>query len=33
MAPPDAADKNPDVFTHRLVIMLQSRDATVPPAD
>jgi hypothetical protein len=33
MAPPDARDKNPDVFIGKLVVMLQSRDATAPPAD
>lgn len=33
MAPPNAVDKNPDVFIHKLVVMLQSRDATAPPAD
>ncbi len=33
MAPPDAADKNPDVYSDKLVVMLQSRDATAPPAD
>jgi hypothetical protein len=30
---PDARDKNPDVFIGKLVVMLQSRDATAPPAD
>jgi hypothetical protein len=33
MAPPDAKDKNPDSFVGKLVVMLQSRDATAPPAD
>jgi len=33
MAPPNAANKDPDVHIHKLVVMLQSRDATVPPAD
>jgi hypothetical protein len=33
MAPPNAPDKNPDVFSDKLVVMLQSRDATAPPAD
>jgi hypothetical protein len=33
MAPPDASDKNPDSFIGKLVVMLQSRDATAPPAD
>ena len=32
MAPPDAKDKNPDVFIGKLVVMLQSRDASAPPA-
>jgi hypothetical protein len=32
MAPPDAKDKNPDVFIGKLVVMLQSRDAAAPPA-
>jgi len=33
MAPPDAANKNPDIYSDKLVVMLQSRDATAPPAD
>jgi hypothetical protein len=33
MAPPDAKDKNPDSFVGKLVVMLQSRDASAPPAD
>jgi hypothetical protein len=33
MAPPNAPDKNPDVYIDKLVVMLQSRDATAPPAD
>jgi hypothetical protein len=33
MAPPNAADKNPDVYFRKLVVMLQSRDATAPPAE
>jgi hypothetical protein len=33
MAPPNAPDKNPDVYSDKLVVMLQSRDATAPPAD
>jgi len=33
MAPPNAPNKNPDVFSDKLVVMLQSRDATAPPAD
>jgi len=33
IAPPDAPDKNPDVYIGKLVVMLQSRDATAPPAD
>jgi hypothetical protein len=33
MAPPDATDKNPDSYLGKLVVMLQSRDATAPPAD
>jgi hypothetical protein len=33
IAAPDARDKNPDSFAGKLVVMLQSRDATAPPAD
>ena len=33
MAPPNAPNKNPDVYSDKLVVMLQSRDATGPPAD
>ena len=33
MAPPNAADKDPDVYIDKLVVMLQSRDAAAPPAD
>jgi hypothetical protein len=33
MAPPNDKDKSPDSFTGKLVVMLQSRDATAPPAD
>jgi hypothetical protein len=33
MAPPHATDKNPDSYIGKLVVMLQSRDATAPPAD
>jgi hypothetical protein len=33
MAPPDNKDKSPDSFVGKLVVMLQSRDATAPPAD
>ena len=33
MAPPDDKDKSPDSFVGKLVVMLQSRDATAPPAD
>ncbi len=33
MAPPNAKDKNPDTFIGKLVVMLQSRDATAPPAN
>jgi hypothetical protein len=33
MAPPNAADKDPDVYIRKLVVMLQSRDATAPPAE
>ena len=33
MAPPNAPNKNPDVYSDKLVVMLQSRDATAPPAD
>jgi hypothetical protein len=33
MAPPDDKDKSPDSYSGKLVVMLQSRDATAPPAD
>ena len=33
IAPPKARDKNPDSYIGKLVVMLQSRDATAPPAD
>ena len=33
MAPPNDKDKSPDSYTGKLVVMLQSRDATAPPAD
>ncbi len=33
MAPPNDKDKSPDSFSGKLVVMLQSRDATAPPAD
>ena len=33
MAPPNDKDKNPDSYVGKLVVMLQSRDATAPPAD
>jgi hypothetical protein len=33
MAPPNDKDKSPDSFAGKLVVMLQSRDATAPPAD
>ena len=33
MAPPDDKDKSPDSYVGKLVVMLQSRDATAPPAD
>jgi hypothetical protein len=33
MAPPSAPNKNPDVYSDKLVVMLQSRDASAPPAD
>jgi hypothetical protein len=33
MAPPDDKDESPDSFSGKLVVMLQSRDATAPPAD
>jgi hypothetical protein len=33
MAPPNDKDKSPDSFIGKLVVMLQSRDATAPPAD
>jgi hypothetical protein len=33
MAPPDDKDKSPDSYLGKLVVMLQSRDATAPPAD
>ena len=33
IAPPEARDKNPDSYIGKLVVMLQSRDATAPPAD
>ena len=33
IAAPEARDKNPDSFAGKLVVMLQSRDATAPPAD
>jgi hypothetical protein len=33
MAPPTAPNKDPDVYIDKLVVMLQSRDATAPPAD
>ena len=33
MAPPNAPNKNPDVYSDKLVVMLQSRDAAAPPAD
>ena len=33
MAPPNDKDKSPDSFVGKLVVMLQSRDATAPPAD
>jgi hypothetical protein len=32
MASPGTKDKNPDVFVGKLVVMLQSRDASAPPA-
>ena len=32
MAPPDDKDKSPDSYVGKLVVMLQSRDATAPPA-
>ena len=32
MAPPGAKDKDPHVFIGKLVVMLQSRDASAPPA-
>ncbi len=33
MAPPNDKDKSPDSFVGKLVVMLQSRDATAPPAN
>ena len=33
MALPNAKDKNPDSFIGKLVVMLQFRDASAPPAD
>ena len=33
MAPPNDKDKSPDSYIGKLVVMLQSRDATAPPAD
>ena len=33
MAPPNDNDKSPDSYLGKLVVMLQSRDATAPPAD
>ena len=33
MAPPNDKDKSPDSFVGKLVVMLQSRDATAPPVD
>ena len=33
MAPPNDKDKSPDSYLGKLVVMLQSRDATAPPAD
>ena len=33
MAPPNDKDKSPDSYSGKLVVMLQSRDATAPPAD
>jgi hypothetical protein len=33
MASPGTKDKNPDVFTGKLVVMLQSADASAPPAN
>jgi hypothetical protein len=33
MAPPTDKDKSPDSYVGKLVVMLQSRDATAPPAD
>ena len=33
MAPPNDKDKSPDSYVGKLVVMLQSRDATAPPAD
>jgi hypothetical protein len=33
MAPPNDKDKSPDSFIGKLVVMLQSRDATAPPAN
>lgn len=32
MAPPNDKDKSPDSYIGKLVVMLQSRDATAPPA-
>jgi hypothetical protein len=32
MAPPSDKDRSPDSFVGKLVVMLQSRDATAPPA-
>jgi hypothetical protein len=33
MAPPNAKDKDPHVFLGKLVVMLQSRDASAPPSN
>ena len=33
MAPPTDTDKSPNSYIGKLVVMLQSRDATAPPAD
>ena len=33
MAPPNDKDKSPDSYVGKLVVMLQSRDATAPPAE
>jgi hypothetical protein len=33
MAPPNDKDKSPDSYSGKLVVMLQSRDATAPPSD